>query len=294
MNPLVSIIVISYNHEDYLEQAIKSVYQQTYKNVELIVTDDCSKDNSDKVIKAIQETYKFRYIPNATNIGLNNTLINALNVAQGEFISIFSADDYIVENKIERQLGVLLEKQGDGICSNGYQFNCNTTKPLTIDPVFLSSDRSKILNYLYQYDWNAPLVQSGLFKRDIFLSLLWIRKEYKSDDWAFMINAYQQFNILYLDEYLFYYRIHDNNTHKNYWYTLPMRVEIACKLVPENYRLKTLSNLFFLQGQSAAVDKKLSEGFRLYMASFILNFSISKMYSMVITYLGLLKRRLTK
>src|SRR4051812_23360738 len=100
MKPLVTVILISYNHKNYLEQAIRSVKDQTYSNVELIAIDDCSTDGSGELIRELQDSYSFIFLQNEKNIGLNNTITKASKVATGEFISILAADDAIISDKL--------------------------------------------------------------------------------------------------------------------------------------------------------------------------------------------------
>jgi glycosyltransferase involved in cell wall biosynthesis len=294
MKSLVSIIIISYNHKAFLPESIASVYGQSYNNIEVVVIDDCSTDGSADVIIELNQHYPFKYIQNKENIGLNDTIMRALNVTQGDYVSLFSADDYITPNKIEEQLTLLVNSGKDGVYGTGYMLEDTKETFILIDKVFNTNDRHKILDYLYQYDWNAPLLQSALLKRNVFFELAPLRKIYKSDDWAFIIKAYELFDIMYIDKPYFYYRIHNNNTHKNYWFTFPMRVELAAKLVPDAYRLKALSNIFFSQGQNLMKDGKVIIASRLYLSSIMLHFSFKRIYLSALTYAYFLKKKLFK
>ena len=71
--PLVSILIPSYNHEDYIGQCIKSILTQTYTNFELIIVDDCSSDKSAEIIQKITDKRLF-FFQNKFNKGLNSTL----------------------------------------------------------------------------------------------------------------------------------------------------------------------------------------------------------------------------
>src|ERR671920_250671 len=114
---------------------------------------------------------------------------------------------------------------------------------------FDNYQQDKALRYLYQSDWGAPLLQSALFRKQVWVDLAGLRKEYKSDDWAFLIKCMEQFKIGFINKPYFCYRLHDNNTYKKYWNTFPMRIDIAARLVPYKYRTKTISNIFLTQSQ---------------------------------------------
>ena len=98
--PLVSILIPLYNHEKYVEFAIKSVMNQTYKNIELIVINDGSTDNSDEIIQSLLKKYKFEYY-RQENKGLIFTIEKLRNLAKGKYISLLASDDAFVNNKIE-------------------------------------------------------------------------------------------------------------------------------------------------------------------------------------------------
>ena len=92
--PLVSIIMSSYNHEKYIETAILSALNQTYKNIELIVVDDGSKDNSASILKQLKEKYNF-YLEIRENNGLVKTLNYILkNLVHGKYVCVLDSDDY--------------------------------------------------------------------------------------------------------------------------------------------------------------------------------------------------------
>ncbi|MGL4855050.1 MAG: glycosyltransferase family 2 protein, partial [Lentisphaeria bacterium] len=104
--PLVTVVIPSYNHEKYIEKAIYSVLAQTYKNIELIVIDDGSKDSSPQLITELANEHGFKFIARE-NHGLMNTLNEALGLATGEFFCSFSSDDIMAEDYIEKQLNYL-------------------------------------------------------------------------------------------------------------------------------------------------------------------------------------------
>lgn len=103
--PLVSIICISYNHASFVEKALESVLNQTYTNIELIITDDCSTDNSKEVIENwLTKHPNILFIPNKVNLGNTKTFNNAAKHAKGEYFIDLAADDILLENCIQRQI----------------------------------------------------------------------------------------------------------------------------------------------------------------------------------------------
>lgn len=89
MEELVSVVVPSFNHGKYIDKTIKSVMNQTYENIELIVIDDKSSDNSIDIIKSLESDIKnrfnsYQFIFKDTNLGLTDSLNRGLYLAKGE------------------------------------------------------------------------------------------------------------------------------------------------------------------------------------------------------------------
>jgi glycosyltransferase involved in cell wall biosynthesis len=103
MKPLVSVILPVYNAANFLNEAIDSILEQTYTNLELIIINDGSTDISEEIIKAYTD-HRIRYINNEINIGLNKSLNRALAIARGELIARMDADDISMPTRIEKQV----------------------------------------------------------------------------------------------------------------------------------------------------------------------------------------------
>ena len=103
--PLVSVICLSYNHEAYVVEALNSVINQTYPNIELLIADDCSTDNSAIVINEwLKEHPNVQFLSNNTNLGSNKTFNQLAKIAKGEYIIDLAADDVLLSNCIEKQI----------------------------------------------------------------------------------------------------------------------------------------------------------------------------------------------
>lgn len=109
--PLVSVVIPCYNHQDYVQDCIQSVIDQTYENIELIIIDDGSKDNSvskiQEMVEACQKRFtrfEFRHRPNK---GLSATLNEALEWCKGKYFSAIASDDQMVTDKTLIQVNYL-------------------------------------------------------------------------------------------------------------------------------------------------------------------------------------------
>ncbi len=103
--PLVTAVIPVYNHEKYVVESIRSILNQTYRNIELIVLNDGSKDRSHEMVLTLVEECKQRFVRfeyiNRENIGLSATLNQALAWARGEYFSALASDDVALPEKME-------------------------------------------------------------------------------------------------------------------------------------------------------------------------------------------------
>ena len=102
--PLVTVVIPAYNHEKYVVESIRSIINQTYRNIELIIINDGSKDRThEKILTVIEECkrrfVRFEYI-NRENVGLSATLNQALSMTRGSYFSAFASDDIALPEKI--------------------------------------------------------------------------------------------------------------------------------------------------------------------------------------------------
>ena len=104
-DPLVTIIIPSYNHCNYIDDAINSVIRQTYERWELIVIDDGSTDGSKDLLSKYKKHEKIRIIFNKENKGQGHVLNRALDISNGEFVGFLPSDDWILPNKLRSQIG---------------------------------------------------------------------------------------------------------------------------------------------------------------------------------------------
>ncbi len=105
---LVSVITPVYNAEKYIAGTISSVLIQDYKNVEIILVDDCSRDNSANIIKELQKTHpNIVYYLQQTNQGAGAARNKALELARGQYVAFLDSDDLWKEGKLSRQIALM-------------------------------------------------------------------------------------------------------------------------------------------------------------------------------------------
>ena len=104
--PKVSVCIPSYNHAQFLEECIYSVLNQTLQDLELIICDDASSDNTLTVIDKIRDQ-RLKLYQNESNIGPSATAIRANNLSQGEYIHILASDDVMLPDNLKLKVAVL-------------------------------------------------------------------------------------------------------------------------------------------------------------------------------------------
>jgi GT2 family glycosyltransferase len=115
-NPLVTMIVLSYNHSRFVLETLESVKAQTYKNTQLIILDDCSSDDSVAIIDRWLRENEIRctFIRHQKNQGICKSLNEALAVSTGKYVSMVASDDIWLPDKIESQVAIM-ESQPDSV-----------------------------------------------------------------------------------------------------------------------------------------------------------------------------------
>lgn len=108
----VSVITPVYNVEKYIGKTLESVFAQTYKDIEIVLVDDCSKDNSAQIIAGYKEKHlEIIYYLQPKNMGAGAARNKALELASGQYVAFLDSDDLWLPEKTERQLNLMKEKK---------------------------------------------------------------------------------------------------------------------------------------------------------------------------------------
>lgn len=198
MNDLVSIIMPSYNTAAYIKQSIESVLKQSYTNWELIIVDDCSSDNTDEVVKSINDV-RVKYLKNKKNSGAALSRNRALREAKGRWIAFLDSDDLWMTEKLEKQIR-FMEK-------NGYHFSYTNYEEIDIDGnktgVKITGPKRITKIGMFNYCWPGCLtVMYDVSK----VGLIQIEDIKKNNDYAMWLKVCKKTDCYLLDEYLGQYR----------------------------------------------------------------------------------------
>lgn len=106
--PLASVCIPAYNNAAYIKETIDSVLSQTYSNLELVICDDKSKDDTVKVVESIKDD-RIKLYKNEKNLGMAGNWNNCLSKCGGEFIKLICADDMLAKDCLEKEVTALME-----------------------------------------------------------------------------------------------------------------------------------------------------------------------------------------
>jgi glycosyltransferase involved in cell wall biosynthesis len=212
---LVSVIMPSYNHEKYVSKAINSVLNQSFKDFELIIIDDSSKDNSQRIISSFEEEDKrIKAIFHRSNLGIAKTLNEGLGKARGKYVALMASDDVWLETKIEKQLSVLRDDESLVVWSEG-QIIDEEDVPTgeTFSQLYSAENKMKSGNLFEAIVYkNFILGSSIIFKKDLLEGIKFNEGLKYYNDYKFYVDLAKKYSFYFITEALTKYRIHGKNT----------------------------------------------------------------------------------
>ncbi|WP_449399760.1 glycosyltransferase family 2 protein [Chryseobacterium wanjuense] len=215
---MVSIIVCSYNHEKYIKECLDSIKAQSYSNIQLIVADDASQDNSSQTfVDWLKENdYPAKTNFHQKNTGLSTVLNECIELVEGEFIKIIAADDFLHPEAIEKCVAKLE--------NSGEEFG------MVYTDTFMINDSSEIVADIVDYNKTGnldPLVyRKEILKGNripaltVLMRINALKETGKYDakliveDYYRWLKINEKYLICYIPEKLAYYRMHTENISK--------------------------------------------------------------------------------
>ena len=213
---LVSIVVATYNREKYVGETLESLKNQTYKNIEVVVIDDCSTDNSATVIKNWREKNKeafknFIYLKlpkNRDEEWANNV---GMYLTAGEFIGLQYSDDLSHKDRIEREIEFFKKHPETAAVGAKYAGFKGNTDNIVSEAFWLSYDREEIEKNYKKNIVHCVSTAAFLFRASMLEDIIGFKKvAYGANDWYFVHEIVNHDYIVdNINEILFYYRVHE-------------------------------------------------------------------------------------
>ena len=210
-NPLVSIIIPSYNHAKYIKKCLHSAISQTYSNFEIIVIDDGSSDGSHDLLTKLSRQHNFKYV-HRENKGLIATLNEALELVNGTYFTMLGSDDYFEKDKLKLQVEYFKHNPEVALCygeltyidDKGTVKKKAKTKHYKNGMVF-----KKLLNSCF-----IPL-PTVMLKTDVVKEFGGFDSRFFLEDYPLWLKITQKYPVGHINKNLTFYRLHNNNVSSN-------------------------------------------------------------------------------
>lgn len=243
--PLVSIVIPCYNHEKFVQDCIQSVIEQTYENIELIIIDDGSKDNSvakiQEMISACKERFTRFEFRTRANKGLSATLNEALGWCKGSYYSAIASDDILLTSKIAIQVEYL-ESPSNVKCAGVFGnviYIDNNSNHLRESRLLFKRNKFKDI-FLQDYTILAP---TQLLRLNLIRKVGYYDEDVKIEDYYMWLKLTfsNEFYLDSLEDCFVKYRAHETNSSKNFY-------------LMHNERLKVLRSYMELDNYNESVS----------------------------------------
>lgn len=210
MKPTITLAVLAMNHEKYIEQACRSILEQTDKDFNIVFLDNNSTDRTFEIADEIFSTSGARYkgVKNTSNKNVSQNFNILVGMADGEYISFLSGDDWYTPDAVEKKLKFIHEGAYDLIFTDGYRYLQDSQE---VAVLYSEEQKKQVLN-LDGYFWKAILdnflYSVGMTARREVLVKNPFEEKVWMEDWEICLRlSLLGYKLGFLDEKLFYYRI---------------------------------------------------------------------------------------
>jgi len=207
-NPLISVIIPVYNRENLIQSAIKSIVDQTYENLEIIIIDDGSTDCTEEKVKQIKDN-RIRYFKNERNMGVSRARNRGIKLSGGEIIALQDSDDQAYPDRLEKQLRLLLSSDIQvGAVYCGMEFYDSKTGKKIGESLRYVDFKENFTQGSYLL---TPATNNLIIKKSVFDEVGYFDESmYANVDTELAIRVSKQYKFAFVNECLVkVYRFHD-------------------------------------------------------------------------------------
>lgn len=227
---MISIIIPTYNRGNLIKKSIESILMQTYKDFELIIVDDNSSDNTESIVKSIEDN-RIKYIRLNKNVGANKARNIGIENSLGEYIAFNDSDDEWKSNKLEIQLQTLIDTNADLVfCSYARYDNGNITiapnKNVDIENIFYELLKENLIS-----------TQTILAKRECLIAEKFDEQLPRFQDWDLVIRLAKKYKIEFVKSCLVDVYLQNDSISKNY-----KKAKIALDIMRDKYKEDLILN----------------------------------------------------
>lgn len=227
--PLVSVVVVTYNSSKWILETLESIKDQTYKNIELIISDDCSTDNTVDIVQSWldengQSFVSLKLITSQENTGVTANMNRGVKECKGVWIKDLAGDDALIENAIEKYVEFVNNNQNIKICHAKSLMYKDTFEENNL--LYYDYSRYNVLrdnNRDPQDKFHRLCFSNGIHGNTVFLNRVFLEKiggydetiRYCEDAPLYMKITTMGYNIYFMNEYTAKYRLHSNSINYN-------------------------------------------------------------------------------
>lgn len=241
----VSVIVISYNHAKFIEECINSILNQSYQDVEIIIVDNNSSDNTIKILDAYLKHEKIRVISFSSNRGIVGGINEGLKYVKGEFVTFFASDDIMMSDRFDRQVN-FMDQTPDAAGCFGNMLRINEDGSINSKGMLpIVKSKEWILDDIL-YKRVCLYSPSQLYRTEIiFKAITAFPDHIKIEDiWLYHKLLSKGFKLYTIPYLLTLYRVHSTNTHTKFKMMMHEKINILNEYQNCAYYKKAMSFIY--------------------------------------------------
>ena len=224
---MISIVMPTYNRENTIKKVINSVLKQTYKDFELIIVDDGSKDKTDEIVKGINDK-RIRYYKLKTNKGACYARNYGISKAKSDIIAFHDSDDLMHKDRIEKQYNYLMNNDCD-LCFCRYNFIKDDVKYIRpLDSEINKLKNMDLFNYTIKYG-NIVSTQCIMGKKECFKDIIFDESLPRLQDYDLVLRLSKVFKWALVDDVLVDVIVQGDSISKN-----PTKLKTAIDLMTKD------------------------------------------------------------